>query len=209
MRWRDLTMLFATVAGATFAGLALLRVDEVKPLLDFLNAPVHLWLTVLSVVAAVWVALRFAAVGIQATDRQTYGLKILNCKFDVIASATRANQFELDGSYDAMPPDGKGAWLISASLDGQRFWPQGKIGVVQGNNTWHGRCGLGQTHRDGEQMKIILARVGQSSEILFNYCLRTYDSLNLGHRLPLSILPPDVVVCDSKEIAKVSPREVG
>jgi hypoxanthine phosphoribosyltransferase len=59
MKWYDLTMLIAAVAGAMFAGLALLGVPELHPFFEVFRTPVPLWVTLLLGAVVFWTSAQF------------------------------------------------------------------------------------------------------------------------------------------------------
>ena|SRR5271166_6422931 len=62
----------------------------------------------------------------------------------------------------------------------------------------------GAAKRRGEKLNVILALVGDFGDRLFDYYGRVRDEK--GERVPFPMLPPDLVICDSRVLEKAPPR---
>ncbi len=208
-KWEEKTLLVATVVGALAAVLALLPVRELHPLFELFGLTVPLWILVAVVILAVSVPgiIRKRTHGYSLSEDTSERLKKLcNFKIDEVTriEGPGANQFVLSGKYDQWPPAGFNVWLITTPVGGSRpkYWPQGEINRSAVRNEWDARVGLGAATRQGEEMRVILAIVRDCGQILFTFYLGTEDPSRRGHKLPLPLLPNDVIPCDDRTLLK-------
>jgi hypothetical protein len=157
-----------------------------------LGYPVPLWsVLVVGCVAALIGVGRFSAV--------SYGLKI-DSSTPILGD--KPNEYALTGSYKSLPP-GNEIWLIVASLNKQAYWPQGEVSIDRAKKTWQGKVGLGSTTKD-EKMRVVLAMLGKSGQLVVNYYQATRDKENTDKKKALPALPDDVIEIDSVELAKLA-----
>jgi hypothetical protein len=207
-KWEEKTLFIATVVGAIAAVLALLPVQELHPFFAFLGRAVPLWVALLVGVLAASVPgiVSKRSRGNPEPDGNAEELKKF-CNLTIEGSKRVAgggsNQYLLSGKYDQWPP-GKNVWLITALVGSGRpkYWPQGEISPSKTRHEWGGRVGLGPSIGKNEEMRAILAIVGDCGRLLCEYYLDTEDSKRPGHKLPLPRLPGDVIECKEVILTK-------
>lgn len=212
-KWEEKTLLVATIVGAAAAVLALLPIREIRPFFELFGRSVPLWTLFPIAIVAVSVpgivrkrVVRGPEVP-ESTDQLKDRLKT-DCNFTIDRAKRipeeKPNKFILSGTYDQWPPPGFKVWVITTFVGSSqpKYWPQSEISQNAAGKEWDIKIGLGSAKNQGEQMRAILALVGECSHALFKYYLSTEDPSRPGHKLPLSGLPNEVIRCKDVTLTK-------
>lgn len=119
----------------------------------------------------------------------------------------KPNQFLVEGDLGQAPKSGYHVWLITASLSGDSYWPQGELKPDGGGKEWQRTIGLGPTTRHGERMRVLLVAVSEAGHLLCDFHTKTVDKTRVSElcRLPLSALPPGTIECDHRDLDPILP----
>ena len=206
-KWESIILLISAVVGAMATVLALLPIPQLHPLFSFFGLNLPLWMVLAAVVLAACVpGILFKRKVRRAQTERIDDSEIkkrcgLTIQSWTLIEESKPNQYMLKGHYDNLPPRGMKVWLIVASPDRKRYWPQSEVNPDKARNEWNGRVGLGSGTRKDEKMRVILAILGDCDQLLSNYYLQVVDRNRPDHNLPLTELP-GMIECASELLDK-------
>lgn len=129
-------------------------------------------------------------------EREDYGLRIEKPE----DNAEVGEWFDVSGAYTELPPRGSARLFNRSPLDAG-YWPQSIVEFDTAAKTWRGEFHLGAD--PPEEGQIVLAVVGESTRILWDYYWKVGEET--GEWPPIEELPEDVFVCDERRVTKPGP----
>lgn len=202
LKWHDIVLIVGAIISAVFS-----IVGPSEWAKHVLKTRVPLWSLLSAVFLSAWLARLLTPPPPPSPpnyrpDCKRYGISILDCT--PVSDPGKPNQYKVTGRCAAPPPSGIVVWLMVANDNLTKFWPARQIGFDT-NHDWTATVGLGPgvPGKPSEEMKMIVALVGDSGQIACNYYLATVDQWSPQKKRALPRLP-DLVPCDMKTVIKTN-----